>query len=438
MGGAGISGRGLFAGWMAMRGSARRAGPAMVTPLKPEAEDLENGATSGALLSFNHCQTFLSCSALLMKRLLYPLMLCTPVCLLAQTQAPAPAPSAPAAPSALTTEQTANIMKQLEVIEAQVAKGRGDLFSMALSKYRAGAASEAAALALYLDCYKVEHYDKRNLKTTDFQAWKDASETRLKDEEFTKGLVLQLEYLVLSIQAQEADEEKEKAALVSALQAFMPRAIAAVQDSMKHTASGAIEEKDRGPRNGPGGRGGGRGPGGGGGGGGAAGQLAGILRESVKQTEFARALQIDEYLRSQEWEYSPINIGGIYDSAIFPYFLEFRPLEVAAQWDTRINTELALFKSSMSEAQFAEYYKEKLPALQWNKASYLLQNKITPINALADMLKIVRENPSHPNAGQWVKELRRLVNETQAPVISPGADPAASPAPAPSTATTSP
>jgi hypothetical protein len=368
-----------------------------------------------------------------MKRLLYPLMLCAPVCLLAQTPA-APAPATATTPPTLTPDQTANIMKQLEQIEAQVNKGRGDLFGSALARCRAGAASEAAALALYLDCYKIEHYDKRNLKTTDFQTWKDNSEARLKDPEFTKGLVLQLEYLVLSIQAQDADEAKEKAPLVAALQAYLPRVVGAVQESMKHTASGAVEEKDKGPRNGGGGRGpGGRGPGGGGGAALGAGQLAGILREPVKQTEFAKAMQLDEYLRSNEWEYAPLDIAGIYQTVIFPFYLENKPEEIGAQWDARISGEMALQKGSMSEAQYAEYYREKLPVLQWSKASFMLENKINPIMALADMLKIVRDNPSHPNAGQWLKLLRQSVNATQAPVISPGAAPApegAAPAPA--------
>jgi hypothetical protein len=367
-----------------------------------------------------------------MKRLLYPLMLCAPVCLLAQTPAVSvPTPATTTTSPTLTADQTANIMKQLEQLEQQINKGRGDIFGSALTKCRAGAASEAAALALYLDCYKIEHYDRRNLKTTDFQAWKDNNETRLKDPEFTKGLVLQLEYLVLSIQAQDADEAKERAQLVAALQTYLPRVVGAVQESMKHTASGAVEEKDKGPRNG-----GGRGPGGRGPGGGAAlgaGQLAGILRESVKQTEFARAMQLDQYLRSNEWEYAPLDIASIYDTVIFPFFLENKREEVGAQWDSRISAEMALQKSSMSEAQYAEYYKERLPVLQWSKASFLLENKINPIMALADMLKIVRDNPSHANAGQWLKSLRQSVNATQAPVVSPGADPApeaTTPAPA--------
>lgn len=376
----------------------------------------------------------------LMKRLLYPLMLCAPVCLLAQTPAVSvPTPATTTTSPTLTADQTANIMKQLEQLEQQINKGRGDLFGSALAKCRAGAASEAAALALYLDCYKIEHYDKRNLKTTDFQAWKDNNEARLKDPEFTKGLVLQLEYLVLSIQSQDADEAKEKAQLVAALQAYLPRVVGAVQESMKHTASGAVEEKDRGGARGGGG--GGRGPGGGGGrgpGGGGpalgAGQLAGILRESVKQTEFARAMQLDQYLRSNEWEYSPLDITSIYDTVIFPFYLENKREEVGAQWDSRISAEMALQKSSMSEAQYAEYYKERLPVLQWSKASFMLENKINPIMALADMLKVVRDNPSHANAGLWLKSLRQSVNAVQAPVASPGADPAPEPgatAPAP-------
>ncbi len=348
---------------------------------------------------------------------------------------PPPGPESPSTRPTLTPEQIASVTKQLDALEQQITKGRGDLFGMALSKVKAGAASEAAALSLYLDCYKVEHFDKRNLKTTDFQAWKDNSEARLKDEEFQKGLVLQLEYLLLTIQAQNIEEPKDMAPLVAALQGYIPRAIAAVQATMKHTASGAIEEKDsRGGGRGPGGRGpggGGRGPGGGGGPN-LAGQLAGILRQSVRGTEFSRALQIDDYMRRREWEYSPLEIEGIYNQVILPYYLSEKPSEVPAQLDAQINSQMALSKVAMSEAEYTEFYKEQYPRMLWSKANFMFQKNINSINAMADMLKVIRDNPSHPNAAEWLKQLRFLVNDNQPDVKSPGATPEPAP-PAPGT-----
>lgn len=369
---------------------------------------------------------------------LLPLMLCAPVLLPSQTPAPTapPAPAAspaPAAPPTLTDEQTANIMKQLEQIEAQITKGRGDILGTALAKFRAAAASSKDALALYLDCYKLEHFDRRDLKMTDFQAWRDANEASLKDEDFLTGLQLQLEYLVMSIQAQEVKETKELGPLVVGLQAFLPKAIAAVQETIKHTASGAIEPKNQGGNGArPGGNrsaGGGRQGGGGGFAGG--GQLGNMLRQSVKSSEFSVAYLLEDYLARADWSYSPLDIASIYSQVIFPYYLDQKPTEIGAQWDSRINAELALRKITQSESEYAVFFRERQPELAWEKASYMLANNVNPIMALADMLKVIRENPNHASAQSWLKELRRAVNSAQpggAP--SPGSAPATTATPA--------
>jgi hypothetical protein len=326
----------------------------------------------------------------------------------AQNQPPAPpAPESVAAPQVtLTPAQTAHILKELEKIEAQIGLGRGTVFSNALAKFRTAMASEAGAVGLYLDCYKLENFERRNLKTTDFMDWRDNNEARLKDEDFTKGLVMQLEYLVLTIQAQDIDDPKKMGPLVTALQAFLGKAITAVQATTKHTASGAVEAKDSGPKGGGRPNGGGQGRGGQGGG-----QLAGMLRQSVKGTEFSRAYLLDDYLSRKEWEYSPLNVDGIYDSVIFPYYLAEKPEDLPAQWDARINAEMALRKANMSETEFELYYKEQGPRLQWTKNSYLLSNNINAVNALAEMLKLIQANPNHPDAAGWLKDFKSIIKQ---------------------------
>lgn len=309
----------------------------------------------------------------------------------------------------LTAAQTAHILKELEKIEAQIGQGRSTIFSNALAKFRSAMSSESDALGLYLDCYKLENFERKNLKTTDFMDWRENNEARFKDEDFTKGLAMQLEYLVLTIQAQDINDQKKMGPLVVALQAFLGKAITAVQATTKHTASGAVEAKDAGPKGG--GRPNGGGQGRGGQGGGPAGQLAGMLRQSVKGTEFSRAYLLDDYLSRKEWEYSPLSVAGIYSSVIFPYYLAEKPEDLPAQWDARINAEMALRKSGMSETEFELYYKEEGPRLQWEKNGYLLSNNVNAVNALAEMLKIIQANPNHPGATGWLKDFKSIVKQ---------------------------
>lgn len=339
-----------------------------------------------------------------------PLLTLLAVLLATSASAQAPAASVdPAAPAAetpaasqvlLTPAQTEHILKELEKVEMLIGQGRNALLSAALAKFRTASGSESDALALYLDCYRLENFERKDLKQTDFMDWRDRNEARLKDEDFKAGLLLQLEYLVMTIQAQSIDDPKKMGPLVTGLQAFLAKAITAVQATVKHTASGAVEEKDTG-------KGGGRqGRGGQGGGGG---QLAGILRQSVKGTEFTKAYQLENHLDRKEWEYSPLNVAGIYTSVIFPYYVKEKPAELAAQWDARINAEMALRKTGMSQTEFDLYFKEEGPRLQWQKDNYLLSNNVSAVNAMADMLKIIQGNPSHPDAAGWLEEFKEIL-----------------------------
>lgn len=328
----------------------------------------------------------------------------------AQVAEPAFAPATPAA-VVLTPAQTEAILKQLEEIEDKIGQGRSSIFSTALAKFRSAMGSEATALALYLDCYKLENFERKDLKQSDFTDWRDRNEARLKDGDFGKGLMLQLEYLAMSIQVQGITEQKDMGPMVTALQAYLAKAIGAVQSTMKHTASGAVEVKDT-PKGGNGRR-----PMGGGGGQGS--QLFGMLKQSVKGSEFSRAYQLDLHLLRKGWEYSPLNIAGAYDAAILPYYLSEKPEEVAAQWDARINAELVLEKAVRSETDYAIFYKEEHPRKLWEKNTYLLANNLNAIGALADMLKIIRENPTHPDAAHWLKDFRERVKASSEPAPGP-------------------
>ena len=308
-------------------------------------------------------------------------------------------PVAPASKVILTSVQTEHILKELEKVEVQIGKGKGTVYSAALAKFREGMASPAAAMSLYLDCFKLVHYERRDLKQVDFKEWATKYEVRLKDDDLKTGLCLQLEFLALAIQAQDADTPKKRAPLVAAVQAFLAKEIMAVQGTTEHSASGAVSDKatnkgqdwkrgDDAPKG-----------------------MRERLRQSVKESEFAKAYSLEDFMKSEDWEYQPLSVRGIYSNIILPYYLTEKPTEVAAQWDARINAEMALQKALMSETQFNEYNKNVGPRLLWEKGNYLVENNVSPVNALADMLKLIQTYPSHPDAAKWLKDFRVLVKK---------------------------
>ena len=351
---------------------------------------------------------------------LLALLLASPA--VAQTPAePAAEPTAPAVKAILTPVQTEHILKELEKVQAQIGKGRGSVYSAAMAKFREGMASPAAAQALYLDCYKLMHYDRKDLKQADFMDWRNKHEEELKDEDFKQGLALQLEYLVLTVQAQEIDTPKKMAPVVTAVQGFLGREITAIQGATVHSASGAVADKGAAKGAGPGGGGGqgGRRGGGGGGNNGPAGGIVETLRESVKRSEFARAYSLDDFLQRKDWEYVPLDVKGIYANIIFPYYLVEKPTELAAQWDARMNAEMAMQKALKSETEFQEYAQDAGPRMIWEKNNYLVTNNVGAVTALADMLKLIQTYPSHPDAMQWLGGFRELVKKVSEPSTEP-------------------
>ncbi len=372
-----------------------------------------------------------------MSRLILALLA---VSLTASSQVPAlapatPPPGVPGTPGrvgpTLTTEQTATIMKQLEQLEGLVGKNQTEVLGAALAKFKAALAGKDV-LSLYLDCYRLIHFERKDLKQTDFQAWKDANEAKLKDKDYVDALALQLEYLILTIQAQTISDEGEMSPVVTGLQAFIAKALAAFQETVKHTASGAVTQKNnfQGSQNRVGTRastppskGGGKSPGPMAGSN-LGGTISTTLRQSVQNCEFSEAYLLDGFLKRDKWSYTPMDFAGIYQQVIFPYYLEVKPAELPAQWDTWINTELALRKITMSDSEYAVEFKERQPRLLWQRANYLYAHNVEAIQALADMLKIIRENPTHPDAAEWLTTLREAVNQSQpAQAPSPGAAP---------------
>jgi hypothetical protein len=297
-----------------------------------------------------------------------------------------PMPPATERPAvALTPEQIATITKQLTELEGQIDKMRNDTLSSVLQKLRAASGSDAAAMALYLECEKLVSVERKELDRDEAKRLAERIERsgeRRNGEDKDEGdaalaIRLQLQYLILTLEAHEA---KDRAPLIPKLQAY-------IQDVLAN----ATKLKGR-----------------------AFGQLAGDL--GGDRNPIVSAFQIQRYLQTENWTTRPADIAGMWTQTILPWYLENKPSELATLWDNRLTAQATFLKATMPEAEYALWLQNEFPALRWDRAEYLVLKGPTPINGLADMLKLIKEFPGHPDAPKWLKGMRAYVEtSTDAP-----------------------
>jgi hypothetical protein len=108
----------------------------------------------------------------------------------------------------------------------------------------------------------------------------------------------------------------------------------------------------------------------------------------------------------------------MYSATILPLAESEAKNSLPDLWDARINAEGAFRKENMTEPEFILWGQNELPALRWQRATYLYQKGPSLINAMADMLKLIKDNPSHPDAPDWVSQLREFINEASPTPVS--------------------
>ncbi len=141
----------------------------------------------------------------------------------------------------------------------------------------------------------------------------------------------------------------------------------------------------------------------------AQGYLSGALSE---RNAIIQAFNLSRYLNGKKnWSTNPINIGGFYSATLLPIAEKESIDSLPALWDARITAEGLMRKEQMFAPEFELWTLNELPILRWQRAQYLYQKGPTPVNAMGDMLKLIRENTNHVEAPKWLEQLRVLVNQ---------------------------
>jgi hypothetical protein len=293
----------------------------------------------------------------------------------------------PAAPQTLTPEQLTNVLKQITQLEDQIAAMRDGRLAAALQKIRAGVASPRDALNLFMECDKIVNADRKELDKAEARRRQEMMERREKndnaedDGQFSQAVQLGLKYLALTLEANELKAE-DKAAMIPKLQAYIQDLVASAPNlrgrSLQYLASAV---NDRNP--------------------------------------IVDALRLSPFTKPRDWSPQAMDIGGMYKNTLLPTAEKYKPELLPTLWTERINAESALRKETMPAPEYELWLQDDVPALRWERASYLVEKGPSKINAMADMLALIKEFPGHADAPGWLSELRKSLNEVAPEAPSP-------------------
>jgi len=307
------------------------------------------------------------------------------------SEAPVPTAEKPK----LTDQQVTSVLGQLKVLEADILAKRGTSLSSIMAKLNDGMASDAAAQKLYTECELVVNSERKQESKAEARARAEQLERRLEggkgkgaataDEgDPALGIRLGLRYLIMTLEAHEAKEEEFKK-MVPKLQTYIQDLVAS-----------APKLKGR--------------------------ALAMINRVCSEGSPVVEAFQLDRYLEREGWSKSPTAIGAMYNETILKIAESDSKDSLPTLWDSRIMAEAAFRKENMTVPEHALWLQNELPALRWERSTYLYEKGPSAINAMGDMLKNIKENPGHPDAPKWVQQLRQLVNQSSPTPVSSEAE----------------
>ncbi len=321
-----------------------------------------------------------------MKSAVLLMLLASAASLSAQTPSESASPAAEA--PKLTEAQVNSVLDQLKVLEADILAKRGSNLSSVLAKLSSAISSDQAAIKFYTDCDVLVNSERKEASKTEARQRAEQIEKNMErkskagagadDEEGDNGIALRLglRYLMLTLEAHESKDDDFKK-MVPKLQSYIQDLVASAP-KLHGRAFGMIN------------------------------------RACGANSPVVQAYQLDRYLNREHWSRDPSNIGGMYQATLFHVAKTEAKDSLPTIWDSRINNEGVFRKEQMSEPEYLLWLQNELPALRWERASYLYENGPSVINAMADMLKVIKEFPAHADAPKWVNELRLKVNESAA------------------------
>lgn len=282
----------------------------------------------------------------------------------------------------LTSADREALLENLEKIR-ETAEGRVDArFRMAIAAYREAMASNDSALDLYLKCVEKVEFEEQHRKSSEFREWKRKETEKLSDPALPRALRIQLQWLVLTLQAASSKADRDRLA-VSA-----------------HELLGTIFQDPEKLRS-----------------------QAGLLSQDVTASVFAKAYEVGG-LKIEKWAFAPLALTGIYNDLILPPLRNPERIDtLRAAWMRRIQQEAAMrefwsapprenkrigMAADMRPPEYDRFLADTLPQLQWEMEVDLFKSG-DQAAAAKRMLAHIEKYIQHKSARDWGGEFQKLL-----------------------------
>jgi hypothetical protein len=299
-----------------------------------------------------------------------------------RNSAPAPAAQPAPTPKLLDDAAAAKLLAQLEDVSKTMEEKKYGYNSGIIRDLRDAGSSADKAFNLWLDCTKVIEFDEAGRTATEFSDWK-RNQTKSTSNERESVLQMQVQWLTIVVMDANARTESARAEVVAAAVTYIDSVLAHLK-------------KTDGKSN-----------------------LGGDVVNSV----FGRRYKLDITVGRKEGgaTHNPGDIGGIYETLVFPYYRRNKMASSLMQaWTRRISQESEAAATAGFREATERFTTERLPQLKWGQMREMFSLGQQE-SAGASMLAHIKTNMAHRDAPQWITELRTLLAEQDTQTAKPAA-----------------
>ncbi len=240
----------------------------------------------------------------------------------------------------------------------------------------AGVTSDKS-FALWLDCKKDIDFDQQGKTMTEYSEWK-RGQTKDTNRNRDMELQAQVQWLAIVLMEANARTDAARAEVVAAAAQFLETLVERVQK--------------------------------------AEGNFSGVVQQNVLSSVFARHFKVESTVaRKDGGAYVPGDVDAIYEKMILPYYRETKQvMNLINAWKKRIEQQTQIASSPRFKEAKEKFELEKLPELKWGQAAEMFRlGQEEP--AAAVMISLIRSNMTHRSAGQWIAELRGMLDKKETP-----------------------
>lgn len=283
------------------------------------------------------------------------------------------------------------LIEKLDALRDNAKAKAGTRMESAASAFRAGMASDEAAIDLYLKCVEKVEFSDQKRSAQDFREWKRHQSERLDADGLGRCLRHQLRWLVLTMDAAESDGKSEDLAV---------RALDAMDSifSSPQQFEGNVQP----------------------------------LRDPVTNSVFARAYGLSG-MKADKWPLSPLEVAQVFNQVVLPPLRDKGKVDsMREQWLKRIKYEGVAAQyfagggrggngrggekpkpSAESSPEYEKFMTETQPDLVWQMEEDLYKSGDQK-NAAVAMLKHIEQHITHPKAREWADRFRALIEPPKA------------------------